>query len=178
MDRDASSDLLPGPGRLTRAFERLFPFALIAAAVVVLDQVTKAAIRGWLSAGEIWPGGAELIRLTHVENSGAAFGILQDAGIFLLVTSIIAVALIVAYLVWAPAEGWLATAALALVLGGALGNMIDRLARGSVTDFIDPTHYPAFNLADSAIVMGVAALVLMSVFAHGTSEETSDGSPS
>lgn len=165
MDRDASTDLLTTPARsLGSAIERLRPIVLVAGVVVALDQASKAAIRGYLSLGETWPGDFDLIRLTHVENSGAAFGILQDAGLFLLLASIVAVVLIAGYLIWSPIEGWIPTTALALILGGAFGNLIDRWARGTVTDFIDPTHYPAFNLADSSIVVGVAALVLLSIF--------------
>lgn len=165
MDRDASTDLLTTPARsLGSAIERLRPILLVAGVVVALDQASKAAIRGYLSLGETWPGDFDLIRLTHVENSGAAFGILQDAGLFLLLASIVAVVLIAGYLIWSPIEGWIPTTALALILGGAFGNLIDRWARGTVTDFIDPTHYPAFNLADSSIVVGVAALVLLSIF--------------
>jgi signal peptidase II len=175
MDSDASTNLVtPSSRNLTSAIERLSPILLIAGAVVALDQASKAAIRGWLSLGETWPGDFDLIRLTHVENSGAAFGILQDAGLFLLLASIVAVVLIAGYLIWSPIEGWIPTAALALILGGALGNLIDRWARGTVTDFIDPTHYPAFNLADSSIVVGVAALVLLSIF-EPPDEEPSDG---
>ncbi len=70
----------------------------------------------------------------------------------------------IAYLWLLPPDDPLYGAALALVLGGAAGNLIDRALRGSVTDFIDPTHYPAFNLADSAIVVGVGALVVLSLF--------------
>ena len=177
MDRDASTELLQHARGLTRVLERLRPILLVAGAVLVLDQVTKAAIRGWLSLGETWPSGFELIRITHVENSGAAFGILQDAGIFLLFASVVAIVLIITYLIWTPVEGWIPTMALALILGGALGNLGDRWARGSVTDFIDPTHYPAFNLADSAIVLGVGALAVLSLFEPASSDATDSSSP-
>lgn len=142
---------------------RLWLFGGLAAIVIALDQTTKAAIRGWLAEGEVWPSGFDLIRLAHVENSGAAFGILQGAGVFLIVTSVVGVAAVLFFLRTAPAEDRLYTAALALIFGGAIGNLIDRLVRGEVTDFIDPTHYPAFNLADSAIVVGVFALVLLAM---------------
>lgn len=138
-------------------------FATIAIAAVVLDQATKALIRGWLAEGETWPAGFELIRISHVENTGAAFGILQGAGPLLVVSSLVGVAVVLVLLYVAPAGDRLYTVALALVLGGAVGNLIDRLLRGEVTDFIDPTHYPAFNLADSSIVVGVIALILLSL---------------
>jgi signal peptidase II len=147
----------------SRQASRLRLFAAVAAIVVAVDQATKALIRGWLAEGEVWPADFDLLRLAHVENSGAAFGILQDAGVFLIASSIIGVAAVLLFLRSAPAEDHLYTAALALVLGGAVGNLIDRLFRGEVTDFIDPTHYPSFNLADSAIVVGVFALILLAM---------------
>ena len=138
-------------------------FATIAIAAVALDQATKALIRGWLAEGETWPAGFELIRISHIENTGAAFGILQGAGPLLVLSSVAGVAVVLVLLYVAPAGDRLYTAALALVLGGAIGNLIDRALRGEVTDFIDPTHYPAFNLADSSIVVGVIALILLSL---------------
>jgi signal peptidase II len=131
--------------------------------IVAFDQLTKALIRGWLAIGETWPRSWELIRLTHVENSGAAFGILQGGGGFLIVTSVVAIVAVAAFLWWAPPQARLFSVALSLILGGAIGNLIDRLARGTVTDFVDPTHYPAFNVADSSIVIGVVILVALSL---------------
>ena len=137
-------------------------------AVVALDQATKAAVRAWMDEGERWPAGAELIRITHVENSGAAFGILEGAGEILLLASVVAAILLVAYLWIAPRDEPLSALALTLVLAGTVGNLIDRAFRGTVTDFIDPTHYPAFNIADSAIVVGVAALVVLNLTGIGS----------
>lgn len=138
-------------------------FAAIALAAVAADQASKALIRAWLAEGETWPAGFELIRFSHVENTGAAFGILQGAGPLLVVASLAGVAAVLLLLRAAPPGDRLHTAALALVMGGAVGNLIDRALRGEVTDFIDPTHYPAFNLADSSIVVGVIALILLSL---------------
>ena len=138
-------------------------FASIAAAVVILDQLTKLIVRAWLSEGETWPEGFELIRISHVENSGAAFGILQGGGPFLIASSILGAVIVLIFLRAAPPGDRLYETALALVLGGALGNLIDRLFRGTVTDFIDPTHYPAFNIADSSIVVGVFALAVLTL---------------
>lgn len=152
-------------GRLAEAVVRLRPFLAIALVVVLADQATKLLIRGWLAVGESWPGRDGLIQLTHVENSGAAFGILQNARIFLLIMPVVGIGALLIFLYVAPIGGRLYTTALAFVLGGATGNFIDRATgEGSVTDFIDPTHYPAFNLADSAIVVGVATIVLLSFF--------------
>ena len=145
------------------ARRRLAPFAAIAATVIAADQGTKASIRAWLAEGEGWPGRGGLLQLSHVENSGAAFGILQGAAPFLLVTTLVGVVAVAAFVFFAPPERRFYTVALAFVLGGAAGNLIDRATRGTVTDFIDPTHYPAFNLADSAIVLGALALAWLSL---------------
>lgn len=150
-------------------------FSAIVPAVVALDQVTKILIRVWLAEGESWPGRDGLLRLSHVENSGAAFGMLQDSGVFLLIATVIGVVALGAYLVLSSAGGWLSVGPLALILGGATGNLIDRAFRGTVTDFIDPARYPAFNVADSAIVIGVAALAWIALFHPGGSDE--DGGP-
>lgn len=150
---------------------------VLASAVIVADQATKAWIRGWLEVGEQWLDRGSLLNLSHVENTGAAFGILQGNGTLLIVPVVIAIGAVLAMLVLSPQQrfGGLYSTALALILGGAIGNLIDRAARGSVTDFIDPIHYPAFNLADSSIVIGVIALVGLSFLVD---EEEGEGEQS
>lgn len=181
MDGDAGP--LPDARTASRRLgvrRRIAPFAAVALTVTAVDQGTKALIRARLAEGEAWPDGGELLRLSHVENSGAAFGILQGAGSFLLVTTLIGVVAVAAYLIVAPPQRRLYTVALAMVLGGAAGNLIDRATRGTVTDFIDPTHYPAFNLADSAIVVGAIVLGWLTL-RDGTAREddaTGDGAAS
>lgn len=145
-----------------RLLRRLRGFLSVAVLVVVVDQATKALVRDHLPFDRPWPAGWTLIRLARVENTGAAFGILQGAGGFLVVASLVAVSAITFFLLTLPAQSRLYTIALSLILGGAVGNLIDRVRVGSVTDFIDPTHYPAFNLADSAIVIGVCTLLVLS----------------
>jgi signal peptidase II len=144
--------------------ERAAPLLLLAASVFALDQVTKAVIRRSLAEGEYWSIGTDLIRISHYENSGAAFGILQGAGPLFVASTLVAI-VVISFTIFRSNEypRWF-TLALALVLGGATGNLADRLARGSVTDFIDPTHYPAFNIADSAIVIGVSTLLILTFF--------------
>ncbi len=164
--------------RLEAPRRQLRRFAAIAAAVVILDQLTKALVRAWLDERETWPEGFDLIRISHVENSGAAFGILQGGGPFLIASSILGAVIVLVFLRAAPPGDRLYETALALVLGGAIGNLIDRVFRGTVTDFIDPTHYPAFNIADSSIVVGVIALAVLSLWRpHGkeAAGETGDG---
>ncbi|TAK73191.1 MAG: signal peptidase II [Dehalococcoidia bacterium] len=140
---------------------RATPWLLLAVVVIAVDQGTKALVRATLDLYEAWPPGWEIIRLQHIENTGAAFGILQGAGTFLVVAAFVLIAGITAFLLTLPSHGRLYHVALTLILGGAIGNLIDRVRLGAVTDFIDPTHYPAFNLADSSIFCGVALLVFL-----------------
>lgn len=141
----------------------LAPYLLISLGVIAADQLTKAVIRDRLTEGEAWPSPDALIAISHVENSGAAFGILQGAGAFLLAAAAIGVAAVLVYMLLVPPAQRLYVAALSLILGGAIGNLIDRVSKGTVTDFIDPTRYPAFNIADSAIVCGVIAVAFLSL---------------
>jgi signal peptidase II len=145
-----------------RLADRIVRFLVVAAVVVVLDQVTKGLIRGWLDVGERWPADWTLIQLSHVRNTGAAFGILQGAGSFLIVAALAGIGVMTFYLLTLPAHSRWYTVALSAVLGGAVGNLIDRVRLGHVTDFIDPAHYPAFNVADSAIVCGIIAIAALS----------------
>jgi signal peptidase II len=143
-------------------------YLLLAVVVLVLDQASKWTVTQTLALGEtrrILPG---LFNLTHLRNRGAAFGLFADAEsvavvISLIVFSVVALVLVLVLLwrgVASPLSGW----GLGLILGGALGNLFDRLRNGSVVDFLDfhlgPYHWPAFNVADSAIVMGAAMLML------------------
>jgi signal peptidase II len=133
-------------------------FFLIAALVVTLDQVTKYLVRANLSLGESVPEEGPF-RITYVTNTGAAFGILQGQTLFLMVTTFLGLAAIVLYFLYPPMEHGVLRLALGLQLGGAVGNLADRVRLGKVTDFIDVGPWPAFNVADSSIVVGVAIIV-------------------
>jgi signal peptidase II len=147
------------PSIIARQARRGGTFFLVAGLVFALDQITKAAIRGWLAVGESWPSDGWLIKITHVTNTGAAFGILQGQGLFLTVTAVIAIGAIVFYYMYPPLEHGLLRLAMGLELGGAAGNLLDRLRFGHVTDFIDFPHYPEFNVADSSIVIGLIIII-------------------
>src|SRR2546425_9999266 len=114
-----------------------------AIAVVVLDQLTKGIVRGLLDRGEAWPDDWP-VQLRYVTNPGAAFGILQDQTIFLTLMAFIGLGAIYLYYRYPPFNHWLAPVAIGMMLGGAAGNLIDRVRLGRVTDFIDFPHYPAF----------------------------------
>jgi signal peptidase II len=128
-------------------------------AVIALDQVTKAIVREEIPRGDA----RDLILgfdLVHVHNTGVAFGFLADGGALLLVGTALALLALVVFFVLHSGRPlvWLPTG---LLLGGALGNLIDRALQGHVTDFIKFPHFPAFNVADIAITFGVIALVLV-----------------
>jgi signal peptidase II len=146
------------PSTVARQARRGAPFFLVAGFIFAFDQLTKAAIRDWLAVGESWPSDGWLVKITHVTNSGAAFGILQDAGLFLTITAVIAIGAIVFYYLYPPMDHGLLRVALGLELGGAAGNLADRLRFGHVTDFIDFPRYPEFNVADSSIVIGLVII--------------------
>ena len=142
-------------------------FFVIAAAVVALDQATKIIVRASLDRGEVWPDRDWLLNIVNVSNSGAAFGMLQGQTTFLIVTSVVGVAAIVLYYLYPPLEHGLLRVALALQLGGAAGNLIDRVRFGEVTDFINFDFFPAFNVADASITIGVGAILLFFLTAEG-----------
>ena len=132
---------------------------LVAVAVIVVDQVTKAIVRdqiGPFKEVKVVPG----VKLVHTENTGVAFSALSGGGpLVILVAAVALGALLVFFfthlsrpLVWLPTG---------LLLGGAAGNLIDRIGRGSVTDFIKLPHWPAFNVADIAVTAGVLVLVFV-----------------
>ena len=171
----AVSDARAG-SRRRRLLQRAGMFLSVATFIVFVDQWTKALVRARLEYGETWPAGWELIRLTHIENTGAAFGILQGAGGALTIVTLVAIGGITLVLLTLPARSRLYTLALSAILGGAIGNLIDRLRLGAVTDFIDPTHYPAFNIADSAIVVGVLTLLALTWFERDAPHDTPDAS--
>jgi signal peptidase II len=145
------------------------PYVLVMLGVLALDQSTKWLVARSLELHDYRPLIDGFLSLSHVRNRGAAFGILSDADLpyqALLFSALSLVALVaIAVYAWRlPARARLPQFALALILGGALGNLIDRMRMGYVTDFIHvywKTHqWPDFNSADSAITVGVTLLVL------------------
>jgi len=133
-------------------------FFVIAGLVIALDQATKHLVRANLLVGESVPEEGPL-RITYVTNTGAAFGILQGQTLFLMVTTFFGLAAILLYFLYPPMEHGVLRLALGLQLGGAVGNLADRVRLGKVTDFIDVGPWPAFNVADSSIVVGVTIII-------------------
>jgi signal peptidase II len=141
-------------------------------AIIVLDQVTKRVIREHVDVRESIPI-VGFVSIVHARNPGAAFSFLADAPAwfrepFFIAITVTAIAVLLYVISRLPLEDRLTRAALGGVFGGAVGNLIDRLMYGEVTDFIDvhwrSHHWPAFNVADSAITIAVGAVVLNSLF--------------
>ena len=135
-------------------------FFSIALVIIAADQFTKWLVRSNLGLYEAWPSQDSYIRIIHVTNSGAAFGILQGQTPFLLITSTLGLAAIVLYYIFPPMEHGLIRLALGMQLGGAIGNLIDRVRVGEVTDFVDVGGFPTFNVADASISVSIAAVLL------------------
>ncbi len=138
----------------SRAFLRA---GLLVVAVLALDQLTKRLVVSGISVGDqhkFLPG----IQLVHVRNTGVAFGFLSGGGALVLLFTFAALAVLLTYFLRHPTRPylWVPTG---LLVGGALGNLLDRILNGAVTDFIKLPHWPAFNVADMSITFGVLALL-------------------
>ncbi|HKZ51244.1 MAG TPA: signal peptidase II [Dehalococcoidia bacterium] len=129
------------------------------ALALALDQVTKELVRTNLERGDFWPSQDWPVRVHHVTNTGAAFGILKDQTGFLIITALLGVAAILLYYRNPPIQHLSVPIAVGMMLGGAVGNLADRIRLGHVTDFIDFPMWPAFNVADASIVVAVAVLI-------------------
>jgi signal peptidase II len=132
--------------------------ALVAVAVVAADQASKAAVRDSIGPFErvtVIPG---VLHLVHARNSGVAFSVFSGGGAFVVIVAVVALGALLAFflthlhrrLVWLPTG---------MLLGGAAGNLIDRARLGAVTDWIQLPHWPAFNVADACITVGVVVLI-------------------
>lgn len=150
-------------------------FAGLVALVLLLDQATKLYVHTTFALHESWPVVDHLFHLTYVRNPGAAFGFLarQDRSflrLFFPAVTVLAVVALVIYFLMVPRQRLGTLSGICLIIGGAVGNGIDRLWLGQVIDFLDVHwhgyHWPAFNLADSAICVGVG-LLLLEAFQQG-----------
>lgn len=150
----------PPPPRRRRSHRR---FIALAALIIAFDQITKVILRETLELGDKeWL--AEFFAFSHVANDGGAFGIFGGQNTVLAVSAVVAIGVVAIYYFFPPMDHWLIRSGLALILGGAVGNLLDRIYQGHVTDFIDFIHFPAFNVADAAINVGVAAIVIALLF--------------
>jgi signal peptidase II len=147
--------------KLLRDYTFLF---LIAGTLIILDQISKDYIRAhfvpYVDMWAPWNWMLPYARIIHVHNTGVAFGMFQGASyVFAALSAIVALAIIY-YFHKVPSQDWLLRLALSLQLAGAVGNLVDRLKQGYVTDFVSVGNFPVFNVADSCITVGVIILVL------------------
>jgi signal peptidase II len=153
-------------------------FLLTGALVVVLDVLTKRLVATTFHPHEVRQVVGDYIRLTYIHNPGAAFGLFPGSRWPLIAISIAAV-IVVAYVAWNRRHNWSAILPLGLILGGAVGNLIDRVRMGEVVDFVQvgipPNYWPVFNVADSAVSVGVVWLAL-GMMRSGRQEVPEDGS--
>ncbi len=152
---------------------RYLLLALVGLIVIVVDQATKYSIVQSMRLHESIPVVPNLFSLTYIRNPGAAFGLLAGSSnafrmVFFGITSLFALALLGTILFRLPQKDWIGQLSIAGILGGAIGNLIDRLRFGEVIDFLDvyieSYHWPAFNVADSAITVGVVCLIIHFAF--------------
>jgi len=135
----------------------------IAITIIIVDQWTKYLVRTNIPFGGSWSPWEWLTpfaRLVHWTNTGAAFGMFQGFGIVFTVLSLVVAGFMVYYFPRVPKSEWPLRIAMGMQLGGALGNLIDRLTIGEVTDFISVGNFAVFNIADSSITVGVAVLLV------------------
>lgn len=138
--------------------------AAVLVAVVGADQATKALVRSSMVPGTSIPVLGDLVRLTHVRNTGAAFGMLSGYPAVFITVSLLVLAGALVYWIRVRPKRAQVVVPLALLASGAMGNLIDRALRGRVTDFVEVPFIPVFNVADTAITFGVIALMWWLLF--------------
>ena len=152
---------------------------LLAAGVVLLDQYSKHVVRTTLPLNTAWSPLswlAPFARILYIQNTGAAFGLFKEAGIFFTIVAVIVSLVIVVYTQRLPDGHWWMRIALGMQLGGALGNLVDRLVFHTVTDFISVGNFAIFNVADASISLGVVLLALIMWVEARNDREQSPGS--
>jgi len=135
----------------------------IAGLVIALDQISKAIVRANIPYGGSWMPVdwlSPVFRFVYIDNTGAAFGLFKSGGLIFAILAVIIAIIIMIYYPQIPKTEKLTRIAVALQMGGALGNLVDRIFIGSVTDFISVGSFPVFNIADSSITIGVGLLIL------------------
>lgn len=165
---------------------RYFLLSLVTGAVVLVDQLTKLEVMQSMQLHQSVPVIRDLFSLTYIRNPGAAFGLLAGSStafrtVFFGLTSLFALVLLGTILMRLPDSDWVGQYSIAGILGGAIGNLLDRVRYGEVIDFLDfyvkNYHWPAFNVADAAISVGVFFLILHFTFEKKHPPEASEPHP-
>lgn len=160
-----------------------FTLALVSIGLIVLDQITKYQVMQRMRLHESIPVIQDVFSLTYIRNPGAAFGMLASTSssfrlIFFGATSLFALILLSTIYFRLRADDWAGQVSVSAILGGAVGNMLDRLRFGEVIDFLDfyvgQYHWPAFNVADAAISVGVVFLIFHFAFEQKPSSDRAE----
>jgi len=136
---------------------------LVAGVLIALDQWTKSLVRANLEFGEMWspwPWISPYARIVHWYNTGVAFGMFQDHGMLFTILNTIIAGFILIFYHRLSAEDWFLGIALSMQFGGAIGNLIDRMTIGHVTDFVSVGNFPVFNVADASVTVGVGVMII------------------
>ncbi len=148
---------------LLRRYSSEIAFFIAALLVVIIDQVSKHFIRTGLTLGQKMPEEG-FFQITYSVNTGGVFGLFADQAFLITIIAAVGIIAILIYSRYPAFNGLLVRISLGLILGGAVGNLIDRIRFGWVTDFIDIGGWPVFNLGDSAIVIGVILILYHFIF--------------
>ena len=144
-------------------------FFILAAIIIILDQVSKFIVCRIILPGGTFPVIENIFYLTHIQNKGAAFGFFPNQTLFFIGVTLLTIFLIILFHQRLSKKGGSLSWALGLILGGAIGNLIDRIRLKAVIDFLDFRIWPVFNLADSAITIGATILFISLFRSNGTS---------
>ena len=158
---------------MATAIQKHWLVSLILVAGFAADQISKALIIHYVPFRTSWPVEG-FFRFTHVGNRGSAFGLIDDANLMLIIVSFVGVGILLYFYRAQPDPTLAVQASLGLMLAGALGNLVDRVANGHVTDFIDIGPWWIFNLADSSIVIGITLLASSVVLGSSKRDESVD----
>jgi signal peptidase II len=162
-------------GRVSGGIAKPVILLLTALFILAADQLTKALVVANVAMGERVNLFGDLVQVWHAQNRGASFSLLQGASLLFLVVSVLSVGMVVYFHRSLRGRGWWVHLVLGVVLGGTLGNLVDRLRQGAVTDWlsigIGDLRWPTFNVADSSLVVGIGILVLYLLFDKPASRE-------
>ena len=150
-------------------------FYVLTIAVIICDQLTKYVVRETIPLYETFIE-VGIFSIVHGQNTGSAFGLFAGFTNFLIIASLIGLALILYFFVKQASANLFVRIAVGLIVGGAVGNLIDRVKDGFVVDFISVGWWPAFNVADSAISIGMTVMVLVMIFGNKIDNDTKDDS--
>ena len=148
---------------MKKIFKNYAVLLLVVSLIIAMDQWTKSIVRQQLEFGEVWAPWDWIVpyaRFVHWRNTGVAFGLFQNQNLLFAVLSFIISLIIFIFFNKLTENIWLLKLALCMQLGGSVGNLIDRLTIGYVTDFISVGNFPVFNMADASITIGVTLMVL------------------